>query len=196
MSADVEYTTFSDAGDAAEELLSDSAPKPDTSMLEEGKKRSKRAERYEDKVKEFVQAGFAITVRKPETRADAAALVMYGPALCEKWGDLADADPRVRKGIDYLTEGTQNPYLAVAATTIPFIIQLLRNHEQDLEVKQRGLRIPFTQKRFGFKFGLKMKFLSAVPGTSKPEFLEQHVFNDPDVIEKLEKLGIKAQRVS
>lgn len=187
---DIEYVPFDEP---STEILDDSAEKPRSEFLEDTKKRSKRAERYEEKIKGFFQTGFAITAKNHHTQPDAAALVMYGPTICEKWGDLADADPRVRKGIDFLTEGTENPYLAAAVTTLPLVMQLMRNHEKDLEVKQRGIRVPFTQRRFGFKFGVKLGFLHRTPGTVEPEFLTKHVFTDPDIQEKLAKLGIKAR---
>lgn len=165
--------------------------KPDPDFTKE-KKRPRGAIKYENTVKGWFQTAFAAALGNPKTHADAAAIVMHAPKICPKVGDLAASDPKVARGIDFLSEGTENPYLACLAVSLPFVFQILRNHEEDLEVKQRGIRIPFTKRRFGFKFGIKLGPLRDAPGTKEPDFLKQHVFNDPNFRDKLKKnLGVE-----
>jgi len=159
---------------------------PDATIIDP-KKRSRTAEAYEKKMRGLFRTGFHLTVSHPATRPDAAAIVMHAPEISKKIGDLADADPRIKKGIDFLTEGTENPYLAVIAASVPFALQLLRNHEPQLVPAQRGIKIPFTKRHIAFKFGIKLGRLRAA--TVPSEDLTSFVFGNAGVRDAMKKAG-------
>src|SRR5215831_13481509 len=131
------------------------------------------AKRYEKKIKTVLNFIFKQAVAHDAGVPDAAAIIMYGPPFAEKWGDLAEHDKRIRRGIDMLLEGSENPYLAAAVATAPLLLQLYRNHEQVLspsgaveaikksrarakEREPRRLRIPFTKRYIEFRFKLSI----------------------------------------
>lgn len=128
---------------------------PDTGVTQPPK-RSRRAKQYEQQVGGIFGAAARTALEHPATVADGAAMLYYVPNIAQKFGDLADADERVRKGIDFLTGGVENPYAAALAATAPLILQILRNHEPTLEPSIRGLRIPFTKRVFKIRFGIKL----------------------------------------
>jgi len=165
-------------------IVSDNFDEPDEKLLDEPK-RSVKAKAYEKKVRGFFRTGFWATVSHEATVPDAAAILVHAPKISEKVGDLADADPRIAKGIDFLTEGTENPYLAAIAVGLPFALQILRNHEPQLVPAQRGIRIPFTQRRINFKFGIKLGRLRVI--TSDPHDLSKYVFENDAVKNAMKK---------
>lgn len=164
------------------------------------------ARRYEKKIKTVLNTIFRQTVAHPGTVPDAAAIIMYGPALAEKWGNLAEHDKRVRKGIDMVLDGTENPYLAAAIATVPLLLQAYRNHEDALSpsgaveaIKQsrarakerepKKIRIPFTKKHIEFRW--KMSVPAVRNMTNEPDRLSAYVFNNPEIIAAMKKAGIE-----
>lgn len=168
--------------------------------------RGRIAKQYEKKIKVVLNTIFRQTVAHPTTVPDAAAIIMYGPQFAEKWGDLAEADKRVRRGIDTILGGAENPYLAAAIATMPLLLQAYRNHEEALSpsgaveaIKQsrakakerepRKIRIPFTKRHIEFRWRV------SVPGvhnmTNEPDQLAAYVFNNQDIIEAMRKAGIE-----
>lgn len=167
--------------------------------------RGRIAKQYEKKIKNVLNTLFRATVAHPSTVPDAAAIIMYGPTLAEKWGDLAEADKRVRKGIDMVLDGAENPYLSAALATAPLLLQAYRNHEEALSpsgaiqaVKQsrqrakerepKKIRIPFTKKHIEFRW--KMSVPAVRNMTNEPDQLAAYVFNNPDIIAAMKKAGI------
>jgi len=168
--------------------------------------RGRIAKQYEKKIKTVLNTIFRQTVAHQAAIPDAAAILMYGPAFSEKWGDLAEADKRVRKGIDMVLEGAENPYLAAAIATMPLILQLYRNHEDALspkgaveairksraQAKQREpkrLRIPFTKRYIEFRFRFRVPAVQNM--TNDPDQLAAYVFNNADIIAAMRKAGIE-----
>jgi hypothetical protein len=166
------------------------------------KPRPVKARAYEKKVSGILRAGFKYTAEHEATVPDAAAILLYGPEFCRATGDLANADERVAKAIDWLTEGTENPYLAFAFAAIPFAAQLYRNHEDVANPKamataikeSRGKRkekapreykIPFTNRTLRLRIAFSLPSLKLI--TSPPEALTEHVFTNPDILRTLEK---------
>jgi len=82
--------------------------KPDTTITQEPK-RSPRARRYEKKIGGIFGAAARTSLEHPATVADGAAMLYYVPNIAKKFGDLADVDDNIRKGIDFLTGGVENP---------------------------------------------------------------------------------------
>lgn len=153
--------------------------------------RNKRAEEYEKRVQSILNDGIRMCAASPRTVADAAALIAYGDSVASKTGDLADADPRVRRAVDFITSGTENPYLAMAIATVPLAAQIIRNHETKNNVDARfNVRIPFTKKtlRIPFRIRLKNPVLRSV--TQEPSALSTAVFSNPLIAQKLKEARI------
>jgi hypothetical protein len=149
-----------------------------------GPNRTARAKTYETKVTVLLNTAMRATAGSKVTVQDAAALIVHGDVIASKVGDLADVDPRVRRAVDFITSGTENPYAALVAATVPLIAQLIRNHETESTVRV-GVRIPFTKRtvRIPFKFALKNKLLRSF--TSAPKDLTSSVFDNPKIREAL-----------
>lgn len=159
---------------------------PDADTVKAGA-RARGAIKYEKKMQGLLQTAFASTVGISATVPDAAALLMHSPNIAKSVGDLAASDPKVARGIDFLTEGTDNAYLGVILATVPLVLQVIRNHEPSLEPEIRGIKIPFTKRRFKIKFGIKLGRIRNV--TNDPKALYEHVFTDPKVVANLKKRG-------
>jgi hypothetical protein len=188
-------------GDAAEKPFDEADP-----TFAAQKPRPAAARQYEKKIAAILRTGFKAAAEHPSTVPDAAAILMYGPDFARTGGDLANADPRVRKAIDWLTEGTENPYLAFAFAALPFAAQIYRNHEDTANPKAvatavkesrkrmkerapREWRIPFTNRTIRIKLAFSLPSLKAI--TSPPEALTEHVFTNPAILRTLEKEEIK-----
>jgi hypothetical protein len=186
---------------AAEETYDE----PDPGFIK-GNARTVRGRKYEQSTRTILNTLFKEAVAHESTVPDAAAIIMYGPGFSERLGNLADHDARVRRGLDMLMEGAENPYLAFAMVGIPFVAQLYRNHQDTLaprailksvkthraEAKEkpggRQFKIPFTKRTFTVHFRLSAPPIENF--TSDPTALANHVFSDPSIIASLEKAGI------
>lgn len=188
-----DLTPVRDVGGSIFELPEPPAPdteydEPDDDFLV-ARPRPRGAKTYEKKTVSFLNTVVRFAIANPATVPDACAILMYGPDLAEKTGDLAAQDKRIARAIDFLADGTENPYAAFFTAVAPLVFQTIRNHEPQLEVKPRGLRIPFTKgKRIGFKFGIKLGRLR--PVTHDPAAFANHVLSNPKIIEKLAELDI------
>ena len=131
------------------------------------------------------------TAGSEKTLPDAAALLMHGPIIASKTGDLADQDERVRKMVDMISSGTENPYIALAMAALPLAVQIVRNHETETPVRV-GIRIPFTKGKRSLNFPFKMRLKNPVlrSATYSAPDITSMVFNNPAVREML-----MAQRV-
>jgi hypothetical protein len=164
------------------------------------------AKKYEKKVKNIFNVLFRQAVAHETFVPDAAAILMYGPDFAQKAGDMANKDPRVRRAIDMLTEGSDNVYLAFGLASAPLILQLWRNHEEALNPKgaveaikksrarakerePRRVKIPFTRRYVEFRF--KLQLPSVRNFTNDPRALSVHVFSNPDIIAAMHKAGIE-----
>lgn len=163
------------------------ADEPDTSLLDK-RKRKPGAEKYEKKARNLFQFAFSAAIRNPKTVPDAATILMYGPEVAEAWGDLAVENEWVAKAIEMMSDTTENAIAAFMLSTVPFIMQLVRNHEPVAEVEPRGIKIPFTKRTIRVKFNLKLKRFRAM--THEPVAITNHVFGNPAVQEKLRQQGI------
>jgi len=135
-----------------------------------------------------------VTVQNPVTIPDAAAIIQYGPAISSKLGDLADQDERVRRALDLITSGSDNPYVALTLATLPLVAQVMRNHETKGDtraVKRLEMRVPFTKRMIGFNFRFKLRnpFLRSM--THEPANLVQATFGDATIRAALAAQGIE-----
>jgi hypothetical protein len=191
--------------DPSPESMSKPVSEPDPSFAK-SPKRSARAVAYQKKIDDVFRGIFKVAAERKSTVADAATIMLSGPELAEKAGNLADHDERFRKGIDWLLEGTENPYISFAVVAIPFALQIYRNHENSANPKAvvtafrenraaakesgktRRLRIPFTSRSIEFKLAFQFPSLHAV--TNEPSELTAHVFSNPSVQQTLIREGI------
>lgn len=159
----------------------------------EERKETPTARKYRLKTKHGLNFLLNIFVQNEKTVADAATIVEYGPQVSRAVGELADAEPRVRKAIDFLTEdGIDNPYVLTVIAIMPMAFQFIRNHEKTLtkEIKPH-IRIPFTKReiRLPFRFHFRIGFIKN--HTATPEQITDHVFGNPEIRAAFEKRDIK-----
>lgn len=159
------------------------------SILQDAKSRPERARAYEEKTAVILSFLTRICAGNESTVADAAAFIELGPSFASKMGDLAHHDARVRKGIDLITQGSDNPYLALALASLPLLSQIVRNHETEA-AKPITIRIPFTKRRFSPKIRIRLKTPFFRSLTSTPSKLIDKVFGNPEIKASLIANGI------
>jgi hypothetical protein len=169
------------------------------------------AKQYEKKLRKVFGGLFRAAVANEATLPDAATILLHGPELAEKAGDLANVDKRVRRGIDMLTEGVENPYLAFAFAAAPLAIQLYRNHQEQInpklvaqafkarrevlanapaaEMTGREIKIPFTKKTIRVRFRLSIPAVDTF--TNDPQAMAEYVFTRPDIVSAMADQGIR-----
>jgi hypothetical protein len=153
--------------------------------------RTKRAKEYEKKTNGILNQIMRICLAKENTVADGAAIINYGEAFSSKMGDLADQDERVRRGIDLITSGTENPYIALLFAAIPLGAQILRNHEQTEVRTERHIRIPFTKKTIRIPFKFRIKLGPRVRSmTASPDRLIAATLMNPEIMQALAEENI------
>jgi hypothetical protein len=190
---DDEALYFVDTEEAPGSILTEEPPpapeppdEPDAGFIKQGR-RDRYAVQYEKKVKTLLNTGMRITIQNPNTVADAAALIMYGPDVARTVGDLAAKDPWVRKAVDFVAGGADNPYMAVLAAVTPLVLQVLRNHEPVVETPKQ-FRIPFTKRVITIRFKLKLGKLRNL--SNDPAEFATHVLSNEDIQTELAKQGI------
>lgn len=151
--------------------------------------RSERAKEYEEKVAGVLNVLMRAFAGNPATVADAAAVIEYGPALASKTGDLAAHDATARKIVDFITTGSDNPYVAVMVAALPLAAQILRNHEST-EAKPFEVKIPFTKKTIRPKFRIRLRNPLLRAMTSSPGALVRKIFTNPEYVAALHSQGI------
>lgn len=172
----------------------DNAPvdEPDASLLDKPK-RAPKAVTYEKRIRKAEGIYIQACLRRPATVPDAATMLIYGPNFAEKWGDLAAGDKRIQRAVDLLGDATDSPLLAAIAATTPLLLQLARNHEPVLQPAPRQFTVPLLRgRKLGVrlpKFGIKLGFMRNV--AHDPDELTVKVLSNPDVQERLAKLGIR-----
>lgn len=153
-------------------------------------KRGKIAREYEDRVAGLLSFAMRLCASNERTVADAAAILEYGQPVASKAGDLAEADPRVKKAIDIITSGSENPYAALVLASMPLIAQIMRNHET-ADLKQRiAVRVPFTKKEISIPFRFKLRNPMLRSLTVPPDTLKEKIFGAPDIMVALQNEGI------
>lgn len=177
---------------SGEDLIDTPPDLPDASITD-APKRSRIAKEYERKVGEFLGAIAKESLGHPATVADGAATLYYAGNMATTWGDLANADKRVRTGIDFIVGGTNNVYSAAVFATIPWVLQLVRNHEPVVEATARLWRIPFTKKEIPIKLGFKVKGRLRAMFTHDPDELVKAALT-PAIVSQLEANGVKIAR--
>lgn len=160
-----------------------------TSILENKKPRSAKAEEYEKKVTGIVGFAMRMCAGNPKTVADAAALIEHGEAFAAKMGDLAAHDKRVQNGIDVIASGSDNPYIAVALATLPLISQIIRNHETET-ANPIQVKIPFIKRIFRPRIRVRLNVPVLRALTEHPVSYIRRIFGDPAIKAALISNGI------
>lgn len=174
---------------------------------------SNTAREYEKKTAALLKAGMVGAINAGQF-PDAATLIYHGPGFSTAVGQLADADERAKKVIDFLTTPA-NPYAMFLVTAIPMITQLLRNHETEVSAGKQAfatrkerktakkaerearpklkINLPFGRT---LTLGIRARFpvgkilASFRSQTTDPKDLTINVFSDPKVTEYLRKSGV------
>lgn len=161
---------------------------PDPTLIDP-RKRSMRAKAYEKKTRGLFRTAFLGLCQSERTVADSAAIYMHAPEVSARLGDLADDTKWVARGIDWLSDGTENAAAALISASIPLVLQVVRNHEQAFVPELRGWKIPFTQRHFRLRFGVRLG--KARNFTNDPTALTNHVFTNAQIQSALRKQGIR-----
>jgi hypothetical protein len=93
---------------------------------------STTAKEYTEKINAMLKAGVIGSLRAGNV-TDAATLLHYGPGFSQAIGDLTDVSDKTKRIIDIIT-APDSPIIALLATAIPMGMQLMRNHEKEIEV--------------------------------------------------------------
>jgi hypothetical protein len=172
-----------------------------------------KSREYAKKVNAFLNTAMRFCVQQPKLVPDGAAIVAHGGKFAKACGDLADADEYAAKFLDIVTS-PENPYLMFAVAAIPFVSQLIRNHEPELQqvpdkwrARKRSTRaerkaarqarpgvemnIPLINRKITLKLPVKFKLGYGRSQTVDPQALAIGVFSHPKVVRELEKRGIK-----
>lgn len=164
---------------------------PSVRLLRQPRRPSHSAE-YEAKANNLLQLGLTFTVANPNTVTDAAAILIHGDSISKALGDFAAENDTTARILDFLDGGTNNAATALVTASLPFVLQLMRNHEPVAEV-DTTVKIPFTRGKLSFKIPSRFKIkLGGVPRqmTNDPLELYAKTFT-PDVVLKLEKKGLR-----
>lgn len=156
------------------------------------KNRSTKAKHYEKKIGNLFSFAFRTLAAHEATVSDSAAIIMHGPDIAEKAGDLAAHNMVFARAIDMITDGAENPYFNLLAASAPLVVQILRNHETATpSMAVREFRIPFTKKTFKLRFKFKLTMPPTVRNLSHdPEALNAHVFTNAKVAAMIQREGI------
>lgn len=168
--------------------FTESFDEPDAGFLTE-QRRSPKSVKYEKKTAAWFNTLFRASLGNTETLPDAAAISMHAKPVSRAVGDLAAADPRIERAIDFVSTGTSNPYAAVVFAVMPLALQLIRNH--DIPVfKPRTLSIKLP---FGKRKGEVWRTFTIDPRnfTNDPDALAEYVFSNPEMLAALEKRGLR-----
>jgi hypothetical protein len=111
---------------------------PDFSTLIRGR-RPTGAREYENKVKSGMKSATMAAMRAGDL-PDAAAILKFGPGFAAATGDVCAVNDKAKKMVDMIT-APENPYVSLALATLPFVAQLIRNHEAAFD------QIPETRKQ-------------------------------------------------
>jgi hypothetical protein len=177
---------------------------------------SASAKEYTAKINAMLKTGVVASIRSGN-EADAAAILHFGPGFAEAMGDLTDISDKTKKFLDILT-APESPVVAVLFTAIPMAMQLMRNHERQIEqvsmsrkemrqarkeAKARGETIEKQGVQVKLPFGrsitlpirVKLNLWSNTKAifqaqTYAPEDLTKQVFSDDKVIAALRKMKV------
>lgn len=179
-----------------------------------------KARSYEKRVQSMVKAGMVASINNQQW-PDAATFLKHGPGFAKAAGNLAAEDARAAALVEMLT-APDSPYVMFAMVAIPFVAQLVRNHQPELHQAgltmkerrtqrkqarmsgQRTVKPPITvhllKREFKIPIRLRVKmpnlrgaFKAFLAPTQQPEAIAQEVFQDPAVVKALHKMGLYPQ---
>lgn len=180
-----------------------------------------RVREYEKRTASALKA-LALSAMQANDFPDAAAVLWYGPAIATATGHVADTSPRARAMLDVIT-APNSPWVALAASLIPLVAQVARNHEPALEElpsklsmsrkartarkQARAQAAEETPPRFTIKIGKRRipirfqvnpwrMFTAGVKAqTVDPVVVTSRVFTDEALLAELRRLGFNIQPV-
>lgn len=188
---------------------------PDYSVLIKGR-RSVGARDYETKAKSVMKS-LAIGSLRNGQFADSATFFRYGPGLSAATGDVCAVNDRAKKIVDMVT-APDNPYVALGMIAFPMIVQLMRNHEKQLEMipearkearkrrkerkqeedkrKTATVHIPFMRREIKIRVGLRLNpfrnsRVALLASSKPPQQIVNEVFADEKLLAALAKQGIE-----
>ena len=110
---------------------------------------------YERKVQSIVKAGMVMSIHNHQW-PDAATFLKHGPGFAKAIGNLAAEDPKAAAIVDMLT-APDSPYVMAAMVAIPFISQLVRNHQPEMAKAGATFRERRAEKKQAKLAGGKVK---------------------------------------
>jgi hypothetical protein len=114
---------------------------------------------------------------------------VHGPKFARTWGDVAAENKTVANAIDFITKPSDSPMTAAILATVPFVLQVIRDHEPVAETPIRVLRVPFTKREIKLRFNVKLGRLQNM--TLSPDDLTERVLAIPEINSQIEKWGLK-----
>jgi hypothetical protein len=180
-----------------------------------------RVREYEKRTASALKA-LALGAMQANNFPDAASVLWYGPAIATATGHIADTSDRARGILDIVT-APNSPWVALAASLMPLVAQLARNHEPALEElpkrfamgkKARAARkeartkaAEQTPPRFTIKIGRWQRpirfqispwriFTRGIKAqTVDPIVVTSRVFTDEALLAELRRMGFNIQPV-
>jgi hypothetical protein len=179
---------------------------------------TRKAKEYTAKTNSMLKAGLIGCLNAGDF-PDAAAILKHGPGFAQATGQLADSSDKAAAFIDMMT-APASPLVVFLMTAIPLASQIVRNHESQVaqipEVRRqrkamaKAAKQARTEREPRFKirafrrewpiyWNVKAprwsKFLAGFKSqTQEPMVLAYQVFQDPDVIAALKKMGVNITR--
>jgi hypothetical protein len=155
-------------------------------------RRKPHAKEYENKIRGLLLVSTQMGLQSPNTVADACTIIVHGPKFAQTWGDLAAENDKIATAIDFLTKPSDSATTAAILATLPFALQLIRNHEPVAEAP-RTIRIPIIKREFKIKFNVKLGRLRNM--TLDPDELTNATLSIPEISAAINKWGLQvAQR--
>jgi hypothetical protein len=180
-----------------------------------------RVREYEKRTASAFKA-IALGAMQADDFPDAAAILWYGPAIATATGHVADTSERARHLLDIVT-APNSPWVALAASLVPLVAQLARNHEPALEElpkrfamgrkareARKQARVKEAEKtppRFTIKIGrwqkpVRFQFspwrlmsTGIKAQTVDPTVVTSRVFTNEDLLHELRRIGFNIKPV-
>lgn len=180
-----------------------------------------KARSYERRVQSMMKAGMVMSLNAKQW-PDAATFLKHGPGFAKAAGNLAAVDPKAAAVVDMLT-APDSPYIMFAMVALPFVSQLMRNHQGQITeaattAKERRAQRK-VEKRSGYVKdrkppitvhlgkraitlpirlrlrlpNVKKVFSAFLAPTQHPGEIAAEVFSDENVVKALHKMGLYPQ---
>lgn len=136
-----------------------------------------QSKEYEKKVASMLKA-LSLGSFKNENAVDGATFLYYGPKFARAAGDLTDVSDKAAKAIDLLT-APDTPAFMFAAIAVPFVLQLFRNHQTQVEQVSKSWRQQRKERKAAKARGEQAPRSEGIPLTFKGPFGRKFTFHLP-----------------